>query len=343
MSFCGQDIRDLPLIGAFRTVFSRDYKAFRDDIRAMRGEIEARFGEREIGRLTTLAEQNRGAAEFWGRYCNLGSTPLDIPDEIPEVIRRLHHAASALLELKARSPLEPVQCSQADFGSAFAAFQRAESKAQVLASAVTSANGAIAAKKREAGLADVSTASAQLARLKATKLRHSTHVAELCAKHGRWTSEKGDLDQQKNQIRDRMNTHTANVIAPYEERINDYLESFNAGFRIRNTRHSYHGGQPASMYQLIINDRGVNLGDRRTPNDVPSFKNTLSSGDRTALALAFFLSSILEDPDRSAKAIVFDDPSTARISSGASEPFTRLPRLRNSAPRSLPSRTTLTF
>ena len=143
--FCGQDIRDLPLIGAFRTVFSRDYKAFRDDIRAMRGEIEARFGEREIGRLTTLAEQNRGAAEFWGRYCNLGSTPLDIPDEIPEVIRRLHHAASALLELKARSPLEPVQCSQADFGSAFAAFQRAESKAQVLASAVTSANEAIAA------------------------------------------------------------------------------------------------------------------------------------------------------------------------------------------------------
>ena len=129
---------------------------------------------------------------------------------------------------------------------------------------------------------------------------------------GQPPSEKHALDQQKNQIRACLNTHTANVIAPYEERINDYLESFNAGFRIRNTRHSYQGGQAASRYQLVINDREVDLGDGRTPNDVPSFMNTLSAGDRTTLALAFFLTSVSESPDRSAKTIVFDDPFSSQ-------------------------------
>jgi wobble nucleotide-excising tRNase len=97
-------------------------------------------------------------------------------------------------------------------------------------------------------------------------------------------------------------------VKPYERRINDYLAAFNAGFTITETKHAYPGGVATSSYQLVINDTAVDLGDSKTPGDRPSFKNTLSAGDRTTLALAFFLAHLERDPAAAGKLVVFDDP-----------------------------------
>jgi energy-coupling factor transporter ATP-binding protein EcfA2 len=43
----------------------------------------------------------------------------------------------------------------------------------------------------------------------------------------------------------------------------------------------------------------------------PSFRNTLSSGDRNTLALAFFFASLQNDPQRAQKIVVIDDPMTS--------------------------------
>ena len=43
----------------------------------------------------------------------------------------------------------------------------------------------------------------------------------------------------------------------------------------------------------------------------PSFRNTLSAGDRNALALAFFFASLESDPNRNQKVVVIDDPMTS--------------------------------
>ena len=61
----------------------------------------------------------------------------------------------------------------------------------------------------------------------------------------------------------------------------------------------------------MIGESAVDLGDASTPRDVPSFKNTLSAGDRSALGLAFFLAKLEKDPDLSNRIVVFDDPFTS--------------------------------
>jgi wobble nucleotide-excising tRNase len=58
----------------------------------------------------------------------------------------------------------------------------------------------------------------------------------------------------------------------------------------------------------LINQNAVDLGDATTPADRPSFKNTLSAGDRSTLALAFFLAQLEQDANRANKIVVFDDP-----------------------------------
>ena len=305
--FCGQDIRGLSLIGAYRAVFGERYKALGADITAWRNEIQQRFGDATVGSLNTRTEQNKAAAEFWGRYCAINLEPIIMPVTTGEAIRALGTAALSLLERKADSPLEAIRLDAA-FNTAAAAFRTAKDNAHRIVAAIRDANALIAAKKEETGVADLKAAETELERRQAIKTRHADRIAALCADHVRLSEAKEKIDRRKNQIRAELGIHTENIVRPYEDRINRYLGAFNAGFQVSETKHGYPGGTAASSYQLVINDTLIKLGDQSTPTSQPSFKNTLSAGDRRTLALAFFLANLDLDQNAAIKTVVFDDP-----------------------------------
>lgn len=172
----------------------------------------------------------------------------------------------------------------------------------------------IAAKKAAVAIGEVNKEEATLAQLNAQKKRHDPKVAPLCTEHQTLVKDKEALDAKKAVVRGRLESHTKKVIRPYEARINELLDNFNAGFRIAETKPSYTGGVASSTYQLVINNTGIELGDSNTPLDRPSFKNTLSAGDRNTLALAFFIAHLERDPDRAERIVVFDDPLTSQDS-----------------------------
>ena len=305
--FCGQSIVGLPLIAAYQAIFSAGYRALRADISAMRAQIDHEFGEGALGRLSILSEQNRGAVEFWQRFCAFDPAPLALPNIAFDAVRAVGQAAHALLSRKDQTPLDVVFLDVA-FTAAVEAYEAAQSTARSTVANIQAVNTLIAAKKAEAGAFDVRGAEIELEQRRAIKTRHSDPVAGLCADHIRLTSEKKAIDDQKIEVRARLEEHTANVISPYEQRINQLLDNFNADFRITETRHGYPGGAAASNYRLIINNTAIEVGDGLTPPHVPSFKNTLSSGDRATLALAFFLAHLERDRGLANKTVVFDDP-----------------------------------
>ncbi len=94
----------------------------------------------------------------------------------------------------------------------------------------------------------------------------------------------------------------------YRKSINALLKTFTAGFHLDRMRVEYSGRVPNSTFCVVINDTPVDMGNSDTPIDEPSFRNTLSSGDKSTLALAFFLAQIKADPDKYECIIVFDDP-----------------------------------
>ena len=305
--FCGQNIRGLPLIPAFRAVFSDRYKDLCKDITAMSNQIAEQFGDGAIGRLNTHAEKNRGAVDFWSRYCTFDSAPLIVPDNITGAIRALGQAAVTLLDHKGHAPLDPIQPNDV-FNTAFTIYEEVQCKAQQIAEAIQALNALITAKKEETGAADLQVAEAELARRQAIKVRHANPVAALCDDHARLAGEKEAIEKFKAEVRTQLDTHTKMVIEPYEHRINHYLDAFNAGFKITETKHGYPGGTAASTYELVINDTPIDLGDGRTSPNQPSFKNTLSSSDRTTLSLSFFLAHLEQDQNLADKTVVFDDP-----------------------------------
>jgi wobble nucleotide-excising tRNase len=74
------------------------------------------------------------------------------------------------------------------------------------------------------------------------------------------------------------------------------------------------GGVATSSYQIVIEATHVDLGDSKTTIDKPSFRNTLSAGDRTTLALAFFLANLEGEADLANRLVVFDDPFNSQDS-----------------------------
>lgn len=308
--FCGQDLRNVTLIQAYKDYFNREYLALREEVTRHRRDIDDAFGDRMAGLIEQTLLRNNNAAEFWQQYCQFAAPILTEAGRTADIAGALRRSAQSLLDRKAAAPLEAVAPGEA-YTRALADLEALRASVAAYNNAVAAANALITAKKREVRAADVPVIQGALAALKAQKARHTPEVQASCEADSRRQREKTALEEEKTRVREQLDAHTAAVIARYGDSINRYLDRINAGFRITTPTHTYRGGPPSTSYQIIINQRAVDLGDAATPLDRPSFRNTLSAGDRSTLALAFFLAEIEQDAQRVRKTVVFDDPFTS--------------------------------
>jgi wobble nucleotide-excising tRNase len=179
---------------------------------------------------------------------------------------------------------------------------------------VEAANKDIAKTKSSTAAKDMKAVERALAALLVQKRRFEPEVKGLCDAYQLALAKKVTIEQDKERARVELDVYTKTVLNKYEKSINRLLVEFHAGFSITKTEHGYPGGIASSTYQILINDTPVELGDEETPLDQPCFRNTLSAGDKSTLALAFFLARLEHDPDRAAKIVLFDDPFNSQDS-----------------------------
>ena len=169
-------------------------------------------------------------------------------------------------------------------------------------------NAAIAELKQPQRRDDIVAAKAERQRLEQAKKRYEDAVVADCAALTNEMNRKQQLESQKAAARTQLDQHCQTVLQAHQDEINRYLTQFNTSFRITNTRHDYVGGTPSSHFQIEINNEAIELGDDRTPETSPCFKTALSAGDRSALALAFFLATVRRDPNLADRVVILDDP-----------------------------------
>ena len=311
--FCAQSLAGAGgIIAAYRSVFSQAYSTLRSEIAAMRQQIDTAFGDREIAIFHAITLQNIASVEYWTRFCDITAPAIEA-DGAVETLRTLRQAALELLDRKAAAPLETIAPDPA----LTAAYTRLTALQQVGArynEAVGAANAVIVAKKVATQIADAATVEGELFDLRTTKRRHDPDVHNACDQHAVALAEKKRIEERKAAVRVQLDQHTRQVIGRYEQTINQLLDDFHAGFRITGIKHDYLGGVAGSSYQILINNIPVDLGDSQTPINKPSFRNTLSAGDKSTLALAFFLAQLAHDPGVANKIVIFDDPFNSQDS-----------------------------
>lgn len=308
--FCGQDLHGNALISAYHSHFNMAYRNFTREVSLLKQNIINAIGDSSLNSANDIFLNNVALIEFWKQFTTIDIPVLDFSD-----IRKRYEILCILsLELaqrKEQSPLEPIPIDDR-FQKALSAILALQSTVNSYNTLVDEHNQKINEYKKSVQQPD-STAliRSEINLLQAKKIRFQAEAVQKCQDYVVTLEEKNKLDHEKAEAKQALDTYSAGVIQAYQDSINAYLDQFNVGFRIVNTRYDYRGGTPRSLFQIQINDVQIDVGDSQTQFGTPCFKTTLSSGDRSALALAFFLSSLKNDPNLSNKIIVFDDPFTS--------------------------------
>ena len=306
--FCDQSLEGVALVPSLSSFFGEAYEQLKATLVVLRERVASAFSDRAIADVERVVETNTAAVEFWSRYVSVGAPSLSSPHGIgARSVRNLREALLSLLDKKSAAPLEPVQIDQR-LNTAANVVDALRASALEYNQAVSKANALVSDKKKSLEGANVASVQQDLQNLRAAKTRHTPEAIKACSDHSEAVKKKDQLEQQKEAARKDLDEHTKTVIGTYEKTINRLLADFQAGFRITGTKHGYPGGIPSSSFQILINDITVELGDGDTPLGKPSFRNTLSSGDKSTLALAFFLAELEHDPNKASKIVVFDDP-----------------------------------
>ena len=308
--FCDQGVHDNELIAAYQSYFNAAYEALKQEVRQLSQCITSALGETTLNATQQKLLNNAILVDFWKQFAEMALPDL-VYDDIHTKYATLRDLALVLTQRKQQTPTESI-APDIDFQGALNEVTVLQQSLQAYNIAVDACNTLISAQKTAAQQGgDIEVLKIELADLEAKKKRFDLMVVQACKEYMEALTAKTILEQQKTTVRQRLDAYCQQILVTYEQAINTYLGQFNAGFRITNSRHLYTGGTPSCHYQIQINNTAIDVGDSRTQTGTPCFKTTLSSGDRSALALAFFLAALKQGTQLSDKIVVFDDPFTS--------------------------------
>ncbi|HEY5203796.1 MAG TPA: AAA family ATPase [Roseiarcus sp.] len=190
---------------------------------------------------------------------------------------------------------------------AIEAFHRQSDAVTAVSAALQKCNESIALVREHAASANVATLQADLSTLRAIKLRHSPEVNLACTAYLNEKTLKANTEQKRDDARASLDRYRTVIFPTYQTAINHYLRRFGAGFRLDSVSSVNNRGGSSCTYSVVINDVPVSV----TAASGPSFRNTLSAGDRNTLALAFFFASLDQEADLHEKIVVIDDPMSS--------------------------------
>lgn len=305
--FCARpDADELGMVTLYGQIFGEQYKAHMATIIVVQTELDEAMSEEARSAIAATLATNAATAKAWEPYAQLGAGLPECSD-LGADLAEAHANATALIDRKRQSPLEVVDDPEA-MAKAIAALNRAASALTAYNAAVdaisTATKGAQSASTltEEDAKREVTNTKRRIARTEDPGVQRRIEDYLAAARHEKRATNARKVTQQR--LKD------ANKAAAdhYHERVNHYLASFGVSARITKPTNSMAGNAGSADYSLVIRGESVPRGRGRVADPIPSFRNTLSTGDKTTLALAFFLAKLDHDGGLAEKVVVFDDP-----------------------------------
>lgn len=305
--FCARPNADeLGMVTLYGQILGEQYKAHMTTITDALTQLDEALGEEVRAAVAATLAANTESAKAWEQYVQLEA---ELPDyaNLGSDLAEAHAGAKALLERKRQSPLETIDDAEA-LAKVDAALARASSSLVAYNAAVETINTATKGVQSVSGMTEdgaklaVTNAKRRIARTEDPGVQR--RIEEYLAASRRDERAKNVRKVTQKRLKD------ANEAAAdhYHQRVNHYLERFGVSARITRPTNSMAGNAGSADYSLVIRGESVPRGRGRIADPIPSFRNTLSTGDKTTLALAFFLAKLDHDGALGQKVVVFDDP-----------------------------------
>jgi len=306
---CGQDLKNATdLLKAYREFFDEAFRAYQKGVSGQIASLTKWNLDNDLTALVSTHNANLAIVRQWEPY--LGSlTQPDLAETVDKCrtsCAAFKDAVLAELEKKQTDPNADADLSRFD---AFA------NELATLKVAVERYNAEVAqtTEKAKAYLSDlpksdVATIRAALAEEKEIKNRFAPEWKKWAIEYPNAKKESDDLQAQKNAKQKELEDYGKTIFGTYQKRINELLVRLGTDFTITGLtgKTDERANESYSDFGFLILQQTVPLTARQ--DSVPCFKNTLSEGDKSTLAFAFFMVALERMPDLDKQVIVFDDP-----------------------------------
>lgn len=304
--FCGQDTTAADLIKLYGEFFSTAYRDHLVEVERAVNRVDQLLRDDALAALGKRLLENDGRIQGWSDLANLDYARYGI-ESIEGTWKHLRSAVTERLKRKAANPGETIEID-AQLVAAAQDFDAACEALRVHNGAITRANEEIAELKRKAAATRAEELEVELRRLRNMEIRQTPEAEKLVGQLLEARAKRTALETEKRIKKEELEGIAASVLGKYQAAINRLLAAFGANFKITNTRPSFAGGKASSTYQLELNNTTLEIGDPSTPRGKPCFRTALSTGDKSTLALAFFLARLEQEEGLSDRCVIIDDP-----------------------------------
>lgn len=303
--FCAQSLAMSPIFEAYKTFFSETYAQLKEDISAQKNVLDS---VQAFDPLSNL-ELNVARVDAWVKLLELNLPKLDAA-AVGKAHAKALSALKATLQRKADDPLKVIEFTAIEKFT-IDAYNATTATVENYNAAVKACVQTITDFKVKLEKTDAAKLRSELSQKELELKRSEQAVDDLCRKYTAMVAAKAALQNRKDKTKEALKVNTEKVIEQFQSGINTYLKQFGAGFEIIEAKEEYPAGQLCLDYRLKINNLPVAVNAPKGNPNAPCFKTCLSSGDKSALAFAFFLARLDADPKLADKVVIFDDPMTS--------------------------------
>ena len=303
--YCGQSLANSQLVDLFKHYFGDRYQDAKNEIARVLNGFNSDNGE--SARLAFMAVANENS-QLLGQWKSDGlKVPHTTAFDAEAFIGAWQELTAAIIEALKKKLGAPMDSFDFDQGSreSMVRFERSVSLIEDENSEIAAVNTKIDRVKAESERGDIEVLRQEKRKLQCLKLRGEPEIAQLCSDYESARTAWDDARNVRDTRRKDMSEHNESAFHRYGAAINRHLDRFNVGFRVGEFKGASPGGVVTSEFVIVINGKDVKL---RSTDQSASFRNTLSGGDRAALALAFFFASLDEHPNLEDTVVVIDDP-----------------------------------
>jgi wobble nucleotide-excising tRNase len=304
--FCKQEINSsLEIINAYSLKFNEVFNKLVSTIETHLANFKTFNLEVGIQSLNSINQINTPKIASWATYLpTTVQAPIFNIVTNEENLKAEFRSLISLVQEKLQNP------SQSVTTEAISTFENSlntiNSNISIYNQAVIAHNNCITTFRST--IQTVQQAQSEVDRLNCINLRFSTTLAPLCNQLITERQNLKALEIAYPLLIQQQEAVATSFFASYQTRINYYLSTvFKTLFRIDNVTNIAPQGRSTQSklgYKLTIDGQDISFDSTQQTNA----KDCLSEGDKSTLALAFFLSKLDVDPGIADKIIVFDDP-----------------------------------
>jgi len=332
--YCGQDMSHVDLLTTYRAFFSGALKQQENRRNGVRSSFQSYMGDKAQVELGNIAKQNSGDVAWWKDACGLSiELPLFDVDVIKGSYAKVLRAALAAVERKQGNLTVAVPLLESE-SAVLDSLDNMLSWITAYNNAIDVANMQIKEFQQSIATINIGDSTKKLSLLELQKKRYEESVVRAYQEYDNALLAKQTAQNAKTQTNDALKEESKSIFEAFGVKINEILGVFGVNFTVGNDGVNLKGGVASGQLSIEISANGSTAQvdcSSAAANDPSSLSlsNSLSGGDCSALALAFFLAKLETDSNLASAIVVIDDPYHDQDRSRQSQTISLLKRKAN--------------